>query len=100
MAGVRWPQDAINFASTISGCARNCASGAGRCGDLECRDPPPGEIFMDVTIEGMQTLGGYGYTREAPMQRHFRAARGCTITGGSSEMQRQTIARRLSPRRR
>jgi alkylation response protein AidB-like acyl-CoA dehydrogenase len=57
-----------------------------------------GEVFVDVTNEGMQMLGGYGYTMEAPMQRHFRAARGCTITGGSSEMQRQTIARRLGLR--
>ncbi|WP_083188010.1 acyl-CoA dehydrogenase family protein [Mycobacterium timonense] len=32
---------------------------------------------------------------EFPMQRHFRAARGATITAGTSQMQRQLIARKL-----
>ncbi|WP_202377846.1 acyl-CoA dehydrogenase family protein [Mycobacterium paraintracellulare] len=53
------------------------------------------ETFMDVANKGMQILGGYGYSMEFPMQRHFRAARGATITAGTSQMQRQLIARKL-----
>jgi alkylation response protein AidB-like acyl-CoA dehydrogenase len=53
------------------------------------------EMFADVANKGMQVLGGYGYTMEFPMQRHFRAARGGTITAGTSQMQRQLIARKL-----
>jgi alkylation response protein AidB-like acyl-CoA dehydrogenase len=53
------------------------------------------EMFADVANKGMQVLGGYGYTMEFPMQRHFRAARGATITAGTSQMQRQLIARKL-----
>jgi alkylation response protein AidB-like acyl-CoA dehydrogenase len=53
------------------------------------------EIFADVANKGMQVLGGYGYTMEFPMQRHFRTARGATITAGTSQIQRQLIARKL-----
>jgi alkylation response protein AidB-like acyl-CoA dehydrogenase len=35
---------------------------------------------------------------EFPMQRHMRAALGATITAGTSQMQRETIARRLGLR--
>ena len=56
------------------------------------------EAFLRVANNGMQVLGGYGYTMEAPMQRHLRAARGSTITAGTSQMQRDTIARRMGLR--
>jgi alkylation response protein AidB-like acyl-CoA dehydrogenase len=56
------------------------------------------EAFLRVANQGMQILGGYGYTMDAPMQRHLRAARGSTITAGTSQMQRDTIARRLGLR--
>jgi alkylation response protein AidB-like acyl-CoA dehydrogenase len=56
------------------------------------------EAFLRVANQGMQILGGYGYTMEMPMQRHLRAARGATITAGTSQMQRETIARRLGLR--
>ena len=56
------------------------------------------ERFQHVANCGMQILGGYGYTVDVPMQRHWRTARGATITAGTSQMQRQTIARRLGLR--
>jgi alkylation response protein AidB-like acyl-CoA dehydrogenase len=56
------------------------------------------EAFLRVANQGMQILGGYGYTMEMPMQRHMRAARGSTITAGTSQMQRETIARRMGLR--
>lgn len=56
------------------------------------------EGFLQVANDGMQILGGYGYAMEYPMQRHLRAARGSTITAGTSQMQRNLIARKLGLR--
>jgi alkylation response protein AidB-like acyl-CoA dehydrogenase len=53
------------------------------------------ERFVQVARNGLQILGGYGYSMEFPMQRHMRAALGSTITAGTSQMQRDTIARKL-----
>ncbi len=43
----------------------------------------------------MQILGGYGYTMEHDMQRHFRDAKINGIGGGSSQIQRLIIAREM-----
>ncbi len=56
------------------------------------------EAFLRVANSGMQILGGYGYTMEMSMQRHLRAARGSTITAGTSQIQRDAIARKLGLR--
>jgi alkylation response protein AidB-like acyl-CoA dehydrogenase len=56
------------------------------------------ERFVQIARNGVQILGGYGYSMEFPMQRHMRAALGSTITAGTSQMQRETIARRLGLR--
>jgi alkylation response protein AidB-like acyl-CoA dehydrogenase len=56
------------------------------------------EVFADVANKGMQVLGGYGFSMEFPMQRHFRTARAATITAGTSQMQRNLIARKLGLR--
>jgi alkylation response protein AidB-like acyl-CoA dehydrogenase len=56
------------------------------------------ERFVEIARQGVQILGGYGYSMEFPMQRHLRAAVGSTITAGTSQMQRDTIARRLGLR--
>jgi len=53
------------------------------------------EMFAEVANQGMQVLGGYGYTYDFPMQRHFRTARAATITAGTSQMQRNLIAGKL-----
>jgi alkylation response protein AidB-like acyl-CoA dehydrogenase len=56
------------------------------------------ERFVEIARNGVQILGGYGYSMEFPMQRHLRAAIGSTITAGTSQMQRETIARKLGLR--
>ena len=53
------------------------------------------EAYKHVSDMGMQILGGYGYTMEYDMQRHFRDSRVLTIGGGSSEIQRNIIAKSL-----
>lgn len=55
------------------------------------------EIAEEVTSEGIQIHGGYGYTTEFDVERHWRDARLTTIFEGTSEIQRKIIADRLLP---
>jgi len=54
-----------------------------------------GETYKTVSDMGLQILGGYGYCMEYPMQRFFRDSRLATIGAGTSEIQRNIIARGL-----
>lgn len=54
-----------------------------------------GETYKAVSDLGLQILGGYGYCMEFPMQRFFRDSRLAVIGGGTSEIQRNIIARGL-----
>jgi acyl-CoA dehydrogenase len=54
-----------------------------------------GETYKSVSDLGLQILGGYGYCMEYPMQRFFRDSRLAVIGGGTSEIQRNIIARGL-----
>jgi acyl-CoA dehydrogenase len=54
-----------------------------------------GEAYKNVSDLGLQILGGYGYCMEYPMQRFFRDSRLATIGAGTSEIQRNIIARAL-----
>ena len=54
-----------------------------------------GEAYKTVADLGLQVMGGYGYSMESAMQRHLRDARLGTIGGGTSEIQKNIIARTL-----
>jgi len=54
-----------------------------------------GESYKSVSDMGLQILGGYGYCMEYPMQRFFRDSRLAVIGAGTSEIQRNIIARGL-----
>lgn len=51
------------------------------------------ELYCRAAIEAMQLSGGYGYTHEFEMQRHFRDSRLYPVGGGSSEVMRDIVAR-------
>jgi isovaleryl-CoA dehydrogenase len=53
------------------------------------------ELAKRCALEGMQIMGGYGYATEYPMERHLRTAVVTTIYGGTSEIQRNIIAKTL-----
>jgi butyryl-CoA dehydrogenase len=53
------------------------------------------ETCMEVSTRGIQVLGGYGYTKDYAMERHFRDAKITEIYEGTSEIQRIVIARSL-----
>ena len=51
------------------------------------------ETAKRMTMEGMQMLGGAGYTKEHDMERYLREAIISTVVAGSSEIQREIIAK-------
>ena len=53
------------------------------------------DTAMDVTIEAIQVLGGYGYVKEYPVERMMRDAKITQIYEGTNEIQRLVIARTL-----
>ena len=53
------------------------------------------DAAMRASIEGVQILGGYGYSKEYPMERHMRDAKICQIYEGTNEIMRLVIARNL-----
>jgi acyl-CoA dehydrogenase len=50
---------------------------------------------MEVAIEAVQVFGGYGYTKDYPVERFFRDAKVCEIYEGTSEIQRFVISKHL-----
>jgi alkylation response protein AidB-like acyl-CoA dehydrogenase len=53
------------------------------------------EAVKRTTLEGMQMMGGYGYSSEFDMERLVRSSLVSTIYGGTSEIQRNIIAKTL-----
>jgi isovaleryl-CoA dehydrogenase len=53
------------------------------------------EAAKRAALEGMQLMGGYGYASEYDMERHVRQVLVSTIYGGTSEIQRNIIAKTL-----
>ena len=53
------------------------------------------ELAMRTTIKAIQIHGGYGYTKDYPVERMMRDAKICEIGEGTSEIQRIVIARQL-----
>jgi alkylation response protein AidB-like acyl-CoA dehydrogenase len=56
------------------------------------------ETCLEVATEAMRILGGYGYTKEFPVERFFRDAPLLIIGEGTNEIQRLVIAKQLLQR--
>jgi butyryl-CoA dehydrogenase len=57
------------------------------------------EIARSVTGDALQLMGGYGYSKEYPMERRFRDAWGWGIAGGAIDIQKVNIASAIVGRR-
>jgi alkylation response protein AidB-like acyl-CoA dehydrogenase len=53
------------------------------------------DTAMDVTVEAVQVLGGYGYVTDYPVERMMRDAKITQIYEGTNEIQRVVIARQM-----
>lgn len=53
------------------------------------------ETAVDVANDAVQIFGGYGYTKDFPVEKHYRDAKLCTIGEGTSEIQKLVISRSL-----
>jgi alkylation response protein AidB-like acyl-CoA dehydrogenase len=51
--------------------------------------------YVTATREGVQVFGGYGFTDEYPIARHYRDAKYLEIGGGTSEIQKLIIGRSM-----
>ena len=53
------------------------------------------EVAVKVANEAVQIFGGYGYTKDFPVEKFYRDAKLCTIGEGTSEIQKLVIARNI-----
>jgi alkylation response protein AidB-like acyl-CoA dehydrogenase len=53
------------------------------------------DVAMEVTTDAVQALGGYGYTRDYPVERMMRDAKITQIYEGTNQVQRIVLARQL-----
>lgn len=53
------------------------------------------EISVEVSTDAVQIFGGYGYTKDFPVEKYYRDSKLCTIGEGTSEIQKLVIAREV-----
>jgi alkylation response protein AidB-like acyl-CoA dehydrogenase len=53
------------------------------------------EVAVEVATDAVQIHGGYGYTKDFPVEKFYRDAKLCTIGEGTSEIQKLVIAREI-----
>ena len=53
------------------------------------------EISVQVSTDAVQIFGGYGYTKDFPVEKYYRDSKLCTIGEGTSEIQKLVISREL-----
>jgi len=53
------------------------------------------EISVQVSTDAVQIFGGYGYTKDFPVEKYYRDSKLCTIGEGTSEVQKMVIAREI-----
>ena len=53
------------------------------------------EISVEISTDAVQVFGGYGYTKDFPVEKFYRDSKLCTIGEGTSEIQKLVIAREV-----
>lgn len=53
------------------------------------------EVAVQVATDAVQIFGGYGYTKDFPVEKYFRDSKLCTIGEGTSEIQKLVISREI-----
>ncbi len=53
------------------------------------------EIAVEISTDAVQVFGGYGYTKDFPVEKFYRDSKLCTIGEGTSEIQKLVISREV-----
>lgn len=53
------------------------------------------EICVQIATDAIQVFGGYGYTKDYPVEKYYRDSKLCTIGEGTSEIQKLVISRNI-----
>jgi len=53
------------------------------------------EISVEISTDAVQIFGGYGYTKDFPVEKFYRDSKLCTIGEGTSEIQKMVISREI-----
>ena len=53
------------------------------------------EIAVEISTDAVQVFGGYGYTKDFPVEKYYRDSKLCTIGEGTSEIQKLVISREI-----
>ena len=53
------------------------------------------EVCVRVANQAVQIFGGYGYTKDFPVEKFYRDSKLCTIGEGTSEIQKIVISRQI-----
>jgi alkylation response protein AidB-like acyl-CoA dehydrogenase len=53
------------------------------------------EVAVKCSVDAVQIFGGYGYTKDFPVEKYYRDSKLCTIGEGTSEIQKLVIAREI-----
>jgi alkylation response protein AidB-like acyl-CoA dehydrogenase len=53
------------------------------------------EICVAIATDAIQIFGGYGYTKDYPVEKFYRDSKLCTIGEGTSEIQKLVISRNI-----
>ena len=82
--------------TAASNAERGVAEGGERLGLMAAGSKAfASDVAMEVTVDAVQLLGGYGFTRDFPVERMMRDAKITEIYEGTSEVQRMVIASSL-----
>ncbi len=81
-----------HYAAWLASRGENCSKQASMCKYFAT------DVQKKAALEGMQIMGGYGYTMEYNMQRYVRDALVQSIVGGTNEIQKNIIANLLGLR--
>ena len=79
--------------------AQNAENGLPSIADSSIAKCVANESAREVTSAGVQLMGGYGYSKDYPMERRMRDAWGWGIAGGTIDIQKVNIASALVGRR-
>ena len=53
------------------------------------------EVCVEVATDAVQIFGGYGYTKDYPVEKFYRDSKLCTIGEGTTEIQKLVISREM-----